>query len=216
MKKSLKIFFLTLGITSIFLAGCYTQLMTPQDYIKSRNTHPVVQMDMSSEINYSNNCLSCHSRSELDDRYYDMQTYGVVSAHGFRIDPSMWIATNLPVYEPPYFPDSPGAPVSPWWLPPPVIVTGSAGSDQRNNTNPPQKRRADNPSRGTDNTTRQRDSSPSTYAPPSSGTSTSPTVNTGAPAASVSSPPQSQPQNSGSRERGSSSSSPAPTKKRSD
>lgn len=214
MKRQHKIVFVGGGVLSLLLAGCYTQLMTPDQYMSSQSDHPVVRVNASTNLQYSSNCLSCHSSSELDDRYYDMQAYGVVSAHGYRIDPSMWATTEVPVYDPPYFPE-PGVPISPWWLPPPVIITG--GTQDAGTT--PQKKRADNPSRGTD-ASRDRSSSPVYSSPPagSGGSSGTPAVQSAPPATSVSSPAQSTPppQSTESRDRGTSSSSPAPSKKRGD
>ena len=123
MATSLRVISAGAFVAAMACAGCYTQLMTPQQYEQSQNVHPVIRPDMSSTIHYSSNCISCHSRQELNDRYYDMQAYGITTAHGFVLDPEMWAASNNPVYDPTYYPDGPGPGISPWWLPPPVIVT---------------------------------------------------------------------------------------------
>ncbi len=75
------------------LSGCYTVLMTSSDSTPSEGDltySDPSQGDFSSEISYSQNCLSCHSQAELDDRYYDMQSVGMISAHGMNIDPYGW------------------------------------------------------------------------------------------------------------------------------
>ena len=93
---------ITLFFTALFVtSGCYTVLMhpslltssekeyTPQDYLRG---------DFTSEISYNQNCLNCHSQTELDDRYYDMGRVGMQFAHGMSIDPYGWRrpTTSLP------------------------------------------------------------------------------------------------------------------------
>ena len=75
------------------LSGCYTVLMTSSDPGQGDGDLTYAdpsQGDFSSEISYNQNCLSCHSQAELDDRYYDMQSVGMISAHGMNIDPYGW------------------------------------------------------------------------------------------------------------------------------
>jgi len=102
---------------AIFVAGCYTVLMSPSGTVASdgRSGDQEYAHNNSSEISYSDNCLSCHSQAELDDRYYDMQKVGMVTAHGMNIDRYGW--------------QSPSS-VVPWWYGdiapvPPTAVSSS-------------------------------------------------------------------------------------------
>jgi len=81
-----------IGIFS--LSGCYTVLMHPSVLTKSEDGDGSTQNTQgdytASDISYNQNCLSCHSQAELDDRYYDMQSVGMVTAHGLDVDPYGW------------------------------------------------------------------------------------------------------------------------------
>lgn len=219
MKEYLKIFFISSGLFGAVLSGCYTQLMTPQEYLRSQHERPVIAVNSSSDISYTSNCLSCHSKMELDDRYFDMKAYGVTTAHGYVIDPSMWNNPYADVYEPPYFPGGPVAPMPPWWLPPPVIVIGGGQPVQEQ----PKKKRADNPSRG-NNKSEEREQPVPTYTTPPTPPAPS-TTNSGIPAVTTTQQPQTQtapatrpqsPQSGGTDSNNNTSGSKAPTKKRSD
>ena len=104
--------------------------MTPQEFVETQHEKSSVHSDASSTLNYNQNCFSCHSKAELDDRYIDWKYYGVTTAHnGIAVNPMVW---NDPYAAPVYEPDPYGwynpVPSQPWWLPPAVIVrTPTAG-----------------------------------------------------------------------------------------
>ena len=126
-----KITGLCLPFVLIALGGCYTVLMTSPDSSQSGDnglSSDSSEGDFTSEISYNQNCLSCHSQAELDDRYYDMQNAGIVNAHGITIDPYGWRAPSASI---------------PWWyeviapVPAQAVATtspaaGSAGPRIRN------------------------------------------------------------------------------------
>ncbi len=85
-----KIFLGSIIIVGITFAGCYTVLLTSSeatDYSPSYNTASGSSI---SELDYNQNCTSCHSQAELDDRYFDMNSVGLRTAHGLSIDPYGW------------------------------------------------------------------------------------------------------------------------------
>lgn len=224
MKQPLKILAISFGVLSITLSGCYTQLMTPQDYIKIRKQQSSVTIANNSySINYNQSCTSCHSIAELNERAEELEYYGVRTVHdGIFLSSRQWLnespnpgdilyGDTRPIYWP-----TPIAPINPWWLPTPAVVIH--GSEQNQETTTPKKKRADNPSRGNEGTTGREQPTPTYTSPvPATPSNPQPAINTETPATSVTTQPQpSQPQSSGSRDSGSSSGSTAPTKKRSD
>jgi hypothetical protein len=111
------------------MPGCYTQLMTPQEFTQVRREQlKAEKSDASFSLNYQQNCVSCHSRSELDDRYLDLQYYGVTSVHGISLNPIAWSGSEYySPYDEIYFAPRPDL-VTPWWLPPAVFIQGSGTS----------------------------------------------------------------------------------------
>lgn len=124
-------------ITIIFvlvISGCYTQLMTPQDFVQSKNKRSTLSADASYQLNYNQNCLSCHSSVELNDRYFDLQYYNVMTVHnGIILEPRLWIAPSDPIIltRDPYGWYDP-IPAQPWWNTPPATLTGSGQSSTSN------------------------------------------------------------------------------------
>ncbi len=129
MKQNEKIFLSLTLFLSLTTAGCYTQLMTPQEYTQVRREQLTsVHADQSYSLNFQQSCVSCHSRAELDDRYIDQQYYGVMSVHGTRLDPTFWSGSEYySPYDEVYFAPRPDL-ITPWWLPPAVTVQGSGAT----------------------------------------------------------------------------------------
>ena len=156
----------------LFMSGCYTVLMTPgstgrDDYASGG---VVSESDEPSELNYSDNCLSCHSQTELDDRSYDMQKVGMVSVHGITLDQSGW--------------QSPSS-ASPWWGAPvpPAPPAAASISAPTSSPNKPEKKRPTGDSRGSEATPA---SDPGTQASsPAPAASSVPAAPTPPPAAAV-------------------------------
>lgn len=128
-----KKYFLLFGalIAGIVIQGCYTQLMTIQEFTQARHERAAVRPDASYSLNYNQNCVSCHSVAELDDRYLDLKYYQVNSVHGIALDRNLWSGyTDVPYgdineyYPRPIYIVQP----NPWWLPPATIVTGGNGT----------------------------------------------------------------------------------------
>jgi len=129
MKQNGKIFLsLTLFLT-LTTAGCYTQLMTPQEFTQVRREQLTsVHADESYSLNFQQSCVSCHSRAELEDRYIDQQYYGVMVVHGIRLDPIAWSGSDYySPYDEVYFAPRTDL-ITPWWLPPAVTVQGSGAT----------------------------------------------------------------------------------------
>lgn len=140
MKHNGKIFFVVALAVAVTAAGCYTQLMTPQEFSRIRSeqltSKPAYQ---STALNFQQSCVSCHSRAELDDRYLDLRYYGVTTVHGIALDPVAWSGPDYySPYDEIYYAPRPEL-ITPWWLPPAVTVqgsgsaTGQSGGRIRNN-----------------------------------------------------------------------------------
>lgn len=113
-------------ITVLSLSGCYTVLMTPQEFLQTRNEESSIRSDASFQLNYNQNCLSCHSTTELDDRYLELKYYGITTVHGgIALEPTAW---NTPYTSPIYESDPYGwyepAPAHPWWISSATRVSG--------------------------------------------------------------------------------------------
>lgn len=221
---------------ALFFGGCYTVLMTPQEFTQLRRESVAVKPDASYSLNYNQSCLSCHSRAELDERYVEWKYYGVTTAHnGIILDPTAW---NTPYASPLYEPDPYGwynpVPSQPWWVPPATSVVGggqsatNAGTENRvretgstrddrktrerphTNTTPTQA----SPSQPVGGTT----SSAPTNPPPATSVSTTPSTQTPQPASSTGTTERSRTEtksdDSGSRTRNSGSSRDAESGKR--
>lgn len=130
MKQSKKIFSILTLVLTVTSAGCYTQLMTPQEFTQvRRQALTSAHSDQSLSLNYQQSCVTCHTRAELDDRYIDQQYYGVMSVHGIRLDPVVWSGSEFySPYDEIYFGPRSDR-ITPWWLPPAVTVQGSGATD---------------------------------------------------------------------------------------
>ena len=174
----------------LFTGGCYTVLWAPGSTGESGYTSEGAASphDGSYELNYSDNCLSCHSQAELDDRSYDMQKVGMVSAHGIAIDRYGWQSPST---------------VVPWWyneLPPAPPTAVSSSTPVPSGNNEPKKRTVGE-SRGGD-AAPTGDTGTQASAPVPTGAST-PAAPTPPPAAAVAkdSPPSGGDQNTNGRTR---------------
>ncbi|MDP1678157.1 MAG: hypothetical protein Q8L88_14975 [Bacteroidota bacterium] len=206
MRYSMKLNILCSIIALFFVSGCYTQLMTPQDYMKVRTQQSAVPFaDNSYSINYNQSCTSCHSVAELNERSEELEYYGVRTVHdGIALSNRLWVSDNTNPDEIYYAPEpifwpAPNTPINPWWVPPVSVITTptqpTKGSRPR--TNGPTR---DGSTRG------EKDkpiSSPTTAQPttPVGGTTTTPVTTAPAPAVTItpaqSSTTPSQPTESG-------------------
>lgn len=139
------------------VGGCYTVLMHPSMLTSSEQENPAQSTsvgDYTSEISYNQNCLSCHSQAELDDRYFDMQQTGMQYAHGISIDPYGWRAPSVSV---------------PWWIGvyAPVPQAGYVGVPASGSDKGP-RRRDSGTSRGSDRSRPNNNTSASAPAPTTS------------------------------------------------
>lgn len=165
-------------VCAVAAAGCYTKLMTPQEFVQTqRYQSKKTFADNSYSINYNQSCVSCHSTNELNERYDELSQMGITSVHnGIPLNPAQWENTTVaqspiilvPVSDP--FWPGPTAPVNPWWAPP-VSTFGTSGTPAGENGN---KIRDNGPSReGNRNGDRSIPISSPTYSqPPSSGSGT--------------------------------------------
>ncbi|MDE3058214.1 MAG: hypothetical protein KGJ59_09695 [Bacteroidota bacterium] len=127
--KSLFIFGLFAG-TVLSLSGCYTVLMTPSAFESGSDSNDEYAAGSASaaELNYGSNCLSCHSQSELDDRYDEMQSLGIHTVHGMVVDPYGWRNPSTSI---------------PWWYnvyAPPPVGASSASQPSGGRTSQPRTR----------------------------------------------------------------------------
>jgi hypothetical protein len=130
MTKVQKILLTGLLILSGILGGCYTQLMTPEEFGQVQREKIRIRSDATYSLNYNQRCVSCHTRAELDDRYFDLKYYGVTSVHGIPLDPIVWSGSDYASpYDEIYFAPQPGI-ILPWWLPPAATVTGQGSAQQ--------------------------------------------------------------------------------------
>jgi hypothetical protein len=193
-------------------AGCYTQLMTPQEFVQTQRYQSKRTIaDNSYSVNYNQSCVNCHSVNELNERYDELSQLGVMTVHnGISIHPSMW--SNPTVEQPiilvpgpePYWP-GPYTPVNPWWAPP-ITTTGTNGTPAGTNgdrirDNGPTRDGNRSGDRGTPI------SSPTYSQPPSSGNTTTTVPTAPAPTRDVtpSAPPAQTPSVDRSRDSNSSS-----------
>lgn len=202
-----------LCVAALALTGCYTKLMTPQEFVQSQRYQVKrTYSDNSTALNYNQSCVSCHSTNELNERYEELSPIGVMSVHnGIPFEPSRWENTaGIPqpiilIAQPdPYWP-GPASPVNPWWSPPVtnsgggVVPAASTGNRTREN----------GPNRdGNRNGDRETPISTPVYSQPQSNSTPSAPIPTASPATVNSTPaPQPAPSNSGERSRDSNSSS---------
>jgi len=112
-------------ILSGILGGCYTQLMTPEEFSQVQREKIRIKSDATYSLNYNQRCVSCHTRAELDDRYFDLKYYGVTAVHGIPLDPIAWSGSDYASpFDEIYFAPQPGI-IIPWWLPPAATVSGT-------------------------------------------------------------------------------------------
>ena len=205
MRHSKKINILFALITVIAISGCYTQLMTPQDYIKIRrqqSSTPIANNTYS--INYNQSCTSCHSVAELNERADELEYYGVRTVHdGVLLSSHQWLTEgpgNIPYGDPgPIYWPTPIYPTYPWWVPPVTVITNPTTPNKGNIIRTDGPTRDDKSDGG-----RDRPIPAPTYTQPSvpvGGTSSTPVVTAPAPAViitpSPTSTPASQPTESG-------------------
>jgi hypothetical protein len=138
-------------------------LMSPSAMTSSESESPAqgYAHNNSSEVSYSDNCLSCHSQAELDDRYYDMQRVGMVTAHGISIDQYGWQAPSTGV---------------PWWYQEiaPVPPTGVSASSSAPVNDAGSRRRTTGSTRGGDDRPRSDGSTEASAPAPTTTTSSAP------------------------------------------
>jgi hypothetical protein len=136
MRNSVKINILYSLLTAVFVSGCYTQLMTPQDYMmirKRQSSAPIA--DNSYSINYNQSCTSCHSVAELNERAEELESMGILTVHdGVLLSSHQWINEN-PYADPGpiYWPGPTGPILPPWWEPPVTVVTVPTASPSKGN-----------------------------------------------------------------------------------
>lgn len=186
MKRSVKFIFLFACTASIIMSGCYTQLMTPEEFVQSRKlqVHSKNMIaDNSYSVNYNQSCVTCHSAQELDERSEELEYYGVTSVHdGILLSAHQWsepVQYFPPAYDPIFWP-RPGYPIDDWWLPPPtaIISPSSNGNGERIRTGGSTRDGNNSRDRGT----------PTTYTqpqPPVGGTGTAQTPSNPPPATTV-------------------------------
>ena len=190
-------------LSGIFFAGCYTQLMTPQEFVQiQRQSSKRIIIDNSYSVNYNQSCVTCHSQSELNERAEELEMMGVRTVHNgvlLSSRPGENISTeNPPIYisDPNPYWTHPYLPVNPWWSPP--VSTGTTTSSTPSNGN---RTRDDGTTRDGN---RERDrSTPTTYTTPQSpvGGSTPSVPVSPPPASTVSTPPPAAPAQSNDSER---------------
>lgn len=137
---------LFLSAAAVMAAGCYTQLMTPQEFIQVRRSVQTTGgggANNAFTVNYNQSCVNCHSMNELNERAEEMEYYGIRSVHnGVLLSSRDW---QMPVEAVTYDGSIPpgasiliiGAPLwptaqvvqSPWWLPAGAPVTTRPRTD---------------------------------------------------------------------------------------
>jgi hypothetical protein len=227
MRYSTKINIICSVIAVFATSGCYTQLMSPQDYLKIRKQPSSTSIANNAySINYNQSCTSCHSVAELNERAEELESYGIWTVHeGVLLSNRQWLNENPdeilygdpgPIYWP-----TPIYPTNPWWVPPVTVVTTPATTTPTKGNRP----RTDGPTRD-NNPVVVRDRPipvPTTAQPPvtTGGTTPTPVPPTPAPAVTItpapSSTPVSQPTENGrTRDTNSSGGATSTTKTRSD
>ena len=103
-----------IAAAAVLFAGCYTVILSPKTANQIKNYSMRQPASVDGELNYNNDCVSCHSSAELSDRAYDIQRAGIRSVHGIPFDPYGWTyppTTSIPWWEPsPLAPPPPGSP----------------------------------------------------------------------------------------------------------
>lgn len=196
------------AVCAAFLtSGCYTQLMTPQEFIQvKRGMTARSAPDQTYALNYNQSCVSCHSVSELNERAEEMEYYGIRSVHdGYLLSSRDWnspytVGTVIegpagPVLWPP-----PAAPSMPWWNP--TIVTTPTPTAPAPSTAPQQRRRTGGAVSVPDENKRKQEESAPVYSAPAPKVSTETVTTTPSSTPSVNStPPPAPAQDSGNEGR---------------
>jgi len=195
--KQLLVYMFAAAVT---VSGCYTQLMTPQEFVQSQRRQKTISVpDNSYSLNYNQSCTTCHSVAELDERAEDLQYYGVRSVHnGYQLSSRQWdegpvAGEPILIANPnPYWPN-PFTPGNAWWVPPGSTTTMDNPSGNRPRTDGPTRdgnRERDRP-QTTTSTTYSQPQTPAGGSQPS--VPTTPTIVTQQP----SSPPPASTNDSG-------------------
>lgn len=141
MNKRSGAIIICIGCSVLILSGCYTQLMTPQEFIQTQRHQSVRTIaDNSYALNYNQSCVTCHSVTELNERSEELEAYGTLSVHnGYALSSRDWITKtqgNVPVYLPspspdpnPYWPPTTSTGTS-WWSPAPSNSFGNGTNDR--------------------------------------------------------------------------------------
>ncbi|HLP15823.1 MAG TPA: hypothetical protein VK470_06180 [Bacteroidota bacterium] len=179
--RTLSTLFVIAIVAMIGLAGCYTQLMPFREAVEIRKMSKASEHNprgmaaaSGADLNYSNDCLTCHSQAELNDRAFDMDRAGLISVHGGAYDPYGW---QSPYTQPPWWDPYPTISIAPGGPgQTPVILTGS-GSNTDAQKNSTRARKAPSAAER-QNSTRTR-TTPATTASPAPTTPATPTTPTG-------------------------------------
>lgn len=157
-------------------AGCYTKLMPFRDAMATRQAS-VIQNHLgnfTSDVNYSENCLSCHSQAELDDRAQDMDYAGIHNVHGLAYDPYGWQNPySQPTWWEPYVPITIG--VAAGSNAQPVLMKNSVSTTPAASSSNAERRRTTGATRRAESS---REANPTATSTPTQ-TSTSSTTTTG-------------------------------------
>jgi hypothetical protein len=97
-----------LAAAAVIFAGCYTVILSPKT-VSQYKEYAKKPASADGELNYYDDCRSCHSTAELNDRAYDMQHAGIRIVHGLPVDPYGW--NYGPTAMTPWWNDSPIAPL---------------------------------------------------------------------------------------------------------
>jgi len=184
---------------SVLAVGCYTQVMSLQEYAEVRQGRAVVRPDASYALNYNQRCVTCHTTAELDDRYIDMELQRDMTAHGRRIDPTMWRGmADVPYAEDVYFPRPVEYfPPIPWWIPPAAVSVGGGGTEPA----PAATTERPRTTGSTRESTRERGTTPAAQSPQSTAStpaaSTAPPASVAAPSSSGTAAPSVRPRDTG-------------------
>lgn len=190
---------------AMMVSGCYTQLMTPQEFIQvKRGMTARSAPDQTYALNYNQSCVSCHSVSELNERAEEMEYYGIRSVHdGYLLSSRDWnspypVGTIIegpagPVLWPP-----PAAPSIPWWNP--TIVSSPTAPAQ--STAPQERRRTGGAVSVPGENKRKQEESAPVYSAPAPKVNSETVTTTPSSTPSVNStPPPAPPQDSGNEGR---------------
>lgn len=193
MKNNAHAAIILLTAAALSVAGCYTQLMTPQEFVQVRRSvqgGTAAGPSNAFTVNYNQSCVTCHSMNELNERAEEMEYYGIRSVHnGYLLSSRDWmtpvdgggtggyVPPGSPMPEPILWPASPTVRSS-WWQP-----SGGTTTVTRPRTDGPTR----DPGAGRDRSPvyTQPSAPPASPAPPSGAASTTTTSTTTKPASSA-------------------------------